>query len=76
MLECDLKLEHKAHADLKEAASYCESVGDYVSRDLAVEILTAEEDHVDWLETQLSLIDKVGMENYLQTAMQHREARA
>jgi bacterioferritin len=69
MLECDLKLEHTAHADLKEAASYCESVGDYVSRDLAVEILTAEEDHVDWLETQLSLIDKVGMENYLQTAM-------
>jgi bacterioferritin len=69
MLECDLKLEHIAHTDLKEAASYCESVGDYVSRDLVVEILAAEEDHVDWLETQLSLIDKVGIENYLQTAM-------
>jgi bacterioferritin len=69
MLASDLKLEHIAHADLKAAAAYCESVGDYASRDLVVEILTAEEDHVDWLETQLSLIDKVGIQNYLQTAM-------
>jgi bacterioferritin len=69
MLECDLKLEHIAHADLKAAAAYCESVGDYGSRDLVVEILNAEEEHVDWLETQISLIGKVGIENYLQTAM-------
>jgi bacterioferritin len=69
MMECDLKLEHIAHKDLKEAAAYCESVGDYVSRDLVVGILAAEEDHVDWLETQLSLVDKVGLQNYLQTAM-------
>ena len=69
MLECDLKLEHLAHQDLKEAISYCESVGDYVSRELFVDIMAAEEDHIDWLETQLALIDKVGLQNYLQTAM-------
>ncbi len=69
MLECDLKLEHKAHKDLKEAVAYSESVGDYVSRDLFVEIMDAEEEHIDWLETQLGLIEKVGLQNYLQTAM-------
>ncbi|GAB5415075.1 MAG: bacterioferritin BfrB [Congregibacter sp.] len=69
MLQSDLNLEHKAHADLKEAAAYCESVRDYVSRDLVVEIMDAEEEHVDWLETQLGLIEKVGLQNYLQTAM-------
>ncbi len=69
MLECDLKLEHIAHKDLKAAVAYSESVGDYVSRDLFVSIMEAEEDHIDWLETQLSLIDKVGLQNYLQTAM-------
>jgi bacterioferritin len=70
MLECDLKLEHVAHSDLREAVTYCESVGDYVSRDLFVDIMEAEEEHIDWLETQLSLIDKLGLQNYLQTAMQ------
>ena len=70
MLECDLKLEHKAHIDLKNAVAYCESVSDYVSRDLFVAIMESEEEHIDWLETQLGLIDKVGLENYLQTAMQ------
>ena len=70
MLECDLKLEHKAHKDLKEAAAHCESVGDYVSRDLFVAIMEAEEEHIDWLETQLELIDRVGLQNYQQTAMQ------
>ena len=69
MLECDLKLEHKAHKDLREAVAYSESVGDYVSRDLFVEIMDAEEEHIDWLETQLGLIEKVGLQNYLQTAM-------
>jgi len=68
MLECDLKLEHIAHKDLKEAAAYCESVGDYVSRDLVVSILDAEEEHIDWLETQLGLIERLGLQNYLQTA--------
>lgn len=69
MLQCDLDLEHKAHIDLKETVAYCESVGDYVSRDLAAKILEAEEEHIDWLETQLGLIERVGVQNYLQTAM-------
>lgn len=69
MLQSDLNLEHVAHEDLKAAAAYCESVGDYVSRDLAVEIMEAEEEHIDWLETQLALIARVGIQNYLQTAM-------
>jgi len=70
MLACDLKLEHVAHNDLRAAVAYSESVGDYVSRDLFVEIMEAEEEHIDWLETQLSLIDKLGLQNYLQTAME------
>lgn len=69
MLECDLKLEHKAHKDLKDAVAYSESVGDYVSRDLFRSIMDAEEDHIDWLETQLGLIEKTGLENYLAKAM-------
>ena len=69
MLQCDLKLEHLGHRDLKNAIEYCESAGDYVSRQLFVDIMESEEDHIDWLETQLGLIDKVGLQNYLQTAM-------
>lgn len=69
MLECDLKLEMQACPDLREGIAYCESVGDYVSRDLLSEILDNEEEHVDWLETQLSLIDRVGIENYQQSMM-------
>ncbi len=69
MLACDLKLEHIAHEDLKAAVAYCEEARDYTSRDLAQRILDAEEDHIDWLETQLSLMDRVGEQNYLQTAM-------
>lgn len=69
MLECDLKLEHMAHKDLKEAIAYCESVRDYVSRELFVDIMESEEEHIDWLETQLGLLEKVGEQNYLQTAM-------
>ena len=69
MLECDLKLEHLGHADLKAAIDYCESAKDYVSRQLFVDIMESEEEHIDWLETQLSLIEKVGIQNYQQTAM-------
>jgi bacterioferritin len=69
MLECDLKLELKACPDLKEGIAHCESVGDYVSRDLLSSILDSEEEHIDWLETQLSLIDRVGLENYQQSMM-------
>ena len=69
MLQCDLNLGHKAHADLKSAIAYCESVGDYATRDMLEDILESEEEHIDWLETQLGLIDKVGLENYLQSQM-------
>lgn len=67
MLECDLQLELIACPDLKEGIAYCESVNDYVSRDLLSEILNSEEEHIDWLEAQLTLIEKVGLENYQQS---------
>jgi bacterioferritin len=69
MLECDLALEMEAIPDLREAIEYCESIKDYVSRDVFNSILESEEDHVDWLETQLDLISKVGIENYQQSQM-------
>ncbi len=69
MLECDLRLEHKAHQDLKAAIAHCETVGDFGSREMLEDILESEEEHIDWLETQLGLIGKVGIENYLQSAM-------
>ena len=69
MLECDLKLEMIACPDLKEGIAYCESVGDFVSRDLLAAILSSEEEHIDWLETQLDLINRVGLENYQQSMM-------
>lgn len=69
MLASDLKLEQQAVPDLKAAIAYCESVGDYGSRELLEEILESEEEHIDWLETQLGLIEKVGLENYLQSQM-------
>jgi len=73
ILECDLKLEHQAIPDLREAVQHCEQVRDYVSRELFEKILSDEEDHVDWLETQLELIDKVGEGNYLQSQMKTGE---
>ncbi len=69
MLECDLRIEHKAIPDLREAIAYCESVQDFVSRDLFSSILDSEEEHVDWLETQLSLIERLGLPNYEQAMM-------
>lgn len=69
MLSSDLKLEHNALPELKAAIAYCESVGDYGSRELLEDILESEEEHIDWLETQLGLIEKVGLENYLQSQM-------
>jgi len=73
MLECDLKIEHEGRDDLLEAIAYCEQVRDYVSRDLFRRILDDEEEHIDTIETELGLIDKVGIENYLQKKM-HPEA--
>ena len=69
MIECDLKLETEAVPDLRDAIDHSESVGDYVSRQVFADILASEEEHIDWLETQLDLIGKVGLQNYLQTAM-------
>lgn len=68
-LQCDLKMELSAHPALKEAIAHCESVNDYVSRELFEDILDGEEDHIDWLETQIELINKVGLPNYLQSQM-------
>ena len=69
MIEADLALEMDALPDLKEAINYCESTKDYISRELFESILESEEEHVDWIETQLELISKVGLENYLQSKM-------
>jgi bacterioferritin len=69
MLQCFLKLEIIATKDLREAIAYCESVNDYVSRELFESILESEEEHIDWLETQLGLIEKVGLQNYQQSKM-------
>ncbi|NIO42802.1 MAG: bacterioferritin [Burkholderiales bacterium] len=68
-LQCDLKLETQARPALKDAIAYCESSGDYVSRELFETILESEEEHIDYLETQLELIGKVGIQNYTQSQM-------
>jgi bacterioferritin len=69
VLDCDLKLEQLAHPDLKAAIVHCEKVGDFVSRELLEDILESEEEHIDFLETQLQLIDRVGLPNYCQSQM-------
>jgi bacterioferritin len=69
ILECDLALELDAIPDLRAAIAFCENRKDYVTRDLFDSILKSEEEHVDFLETQLGLIDKVGLENYQQSQM-------
>lgn len=69
VLECDLRLELEAMPVLREAIAYCEQQSDYGTRELFEDILEGEEEHVDWLETQLALIDKVGVQNYLQSQM-------
>ena len=70
MLQCDLDLELDAIPDLRTAIAYAEEINDYVSRELFEKILESEEEHVDWLETQIGLIDKVGVQNYLQSQME------
>ena len=69
ILRSDLGLELDAMPVLREAVEHCEQQKDFVSRELFEQILEGEEEHVDWLETQLELIEKVGLENYLQTQM-------
>ena len=68
-LGCDLKLERAAQATIKDGVAYCESVRDYVSREILERILEETEEHIDYLETQLDLAAKVGEQNYLQSAM-------
>jgi bacterioferritin len=69
MLECDLRLEMTAMPLLREAIAYAETVQDFVSRELLEAILLGEEEHVDWLETQLRLVAKMGLQNYLQSKL-------
>lgn len=66
ILECDLKIELEGVKAYKEAIAYCDSVHDYVTRDLFIEILKEEEGHVDYLETQLQMIEDMGIQNYIQ----------
>jgi bacterioferritin len=69
ILECDLALEYEAVPLLREAIAHCEAQGDYISRKLFADILDSEEEHIDWIETQLSLIARVGEQNYLAMKM-------
>jgi bacterioferritin len=69
LLNCDLQLERGAQATIKDGIAHCESVRDYVSRDILQGILDDTEEHIDFLETQIELIDKVGLQNYLQSQM-------
>ena len=68
MIECDLKLEMAAHPMYRAAIAHCESVGDFVSRELFVQIQKSEEEHIDFIEEQLGLIKKMGLPNYVQSA--------
>ena len=69
MIQCDLKLEQAARPVLQDGIAYCESCKDYISRELLEKILDGEEEHIDWLEIQLDLIEKVGLQNYIQSQM-------
>ncbi|MGE4242547.1 bacterioferritin [Ramlibacter sp.] len=70
ILECDLKSERAAQAAVKEGIAHCESVRDYISREILERILEDTEEHIDYLETQIDLIAKVGLQNYLQSQME------
>ena len=66
ILKCDLELEKQAIPTLREGIAHCEGVSDYITRQLLTEILDSEEDHVDWIETQFDLIERMGIQNYAQ----------
>ena len=70
ILKADLALEYEALPTLKDAIAHCEQVGDYVSRELFATILESEEAHIDWIETQLALIARIGEQNYLQSKIE------
>src|SRR6266516_1809393 len=67
-LKCGLKQERTARPVLQEAIAHCESVKDYISREILADILEGEEEHIDWLETQIDLAEKLGLQNWLQSA--------
>jgi bacterioferritin len=69
MLKADLQMETMALMLLREAVTYCESCKDFTTREIFEEIMASEEEHIDWLETQIGLIAKVGLQNYLQAQM-------
>ena len=70
MLAADLGVEQGSQVHLKEAIAHCESVADYVTREILEDILDETEEHIDWIETQLELVQKVGIQNYLQSQME------
>ena len=74
VLKCDLKLEQASHPDLVKAIAACETLGDYGSREIFVDILESEEEHIDWLQTQLKLIEQMGLQNYVQLQSKPNEA--
>lgn len=74
ILECDLKREKEAHPMYQDAIAHCDSVRDYVTRDLLVQIQKSEEEHIDWIEEQLGLIERMGLQNYVQTAVGELES--
>jgi len=74
ILECDLKLEQAAMPELRDSIAYCETVRDYISRELLEDILESEEEHVDFLETQFDMIKRMGLENYIQLQSESAES--
>lgn len=74
MLKSDLKLEMDGAKNLREGIAYADSIHDYVSRDMLIEILSEEEGHIDWLETELELIQRLGIQNYLLAQVKEEEA--
>ena len=74
VLKCDLSLEMMSLPDLKLAITHCETVKDFVSRELFVHILESEEEHIDWLQTQMRLIEQMGIENFVQLQTKPNEA--
>ena len=76
VLDCDLRLEQRSLPDLHSAAGLCERVADYVSRELFVQILKSEEEHIDWLQTQFRLIEQMGLENFVQLQTKPNESGA
>ena len=74
VIDCDLSLETRSLPDLKMAITHCENIKDYVSRELFVDILESEEEHIDWLQTQLRLIEQMGIQNFIQLQTKPNES--